>query len=182
MKKFIALLLTAALFLPVLAQDDTKESPEKNVLKVNLLPLIIKTGSIFYERELTKNLSGQLGVGYLNYKFDNLSFSGLFLTPEVRIYPRGNAIDGFYVAPYGRFQQLNLEAGDGKATYTNYGGGLVFGRQWITNSGFTLDFFFGGHYGTGSVDVTTPSTTEKFDTKKFEGFRTRVGLALGFAF
>lgn len=182
MKKILSLILAIALFLPALAQDNPKESVEKNVMKVNLLPLVIGTGSIFYEREITNHIGAQLGVGYLNYTVNDNGFSGLFLTPEVRFYLRGNAIDGFYMAPYGRFQHLQIKVDNGEANYNNYGGGLAFGRQWILNSGFTLDLFFGGHFGSGSIDVTSSSGTTSFDTDKFEGFRTRVGFALGFAF
>jgi len=61
------------------------------------------------------------------------------------------------------------------------GGGLIFGRQWITDSGFTMDLFFGGHYG--KADVTVDSGPDSFDkTGLFEGFRMRMGFAIGFAF
>jgi hypothetical protein len=43
-----------------------------------------------------------------------------------------------------------------------------------------IDFFFGGHYTSANVEMT--SGTEPPDVTKFDGFKTRVGLALGFAF
>ena len=106
----------------------------------------------------------------------------VILTPEARFYPKQNAIDGFYLAPYVRYQNFSLEntESNDKGTYTKFGGGLLFGRQWITNSGFTMDLFFGGHYSKGSVDVE--SGTDSFDVGKFEGFGLRVGFAIGFAF
>ena len=58
-------MLLAIIAIPSIAQE-SNESEEKNVLKVNTLSLIIGTGSIFYEREFTDNLSGQMGVAYLN--------------------------------------------------------------------------------------------------------------------
>lgn len=179
MKKIITLMLLAILAIPSIAQE-SNESEEKNVLKVNTLSLIIGTGSIFYEREFTNNLSGQMGVAYLNYKIEDAKFTGLILTPEMRFYPKQNAIDGFYIAPYVRYQNFSIEGDNGKGTYSNIGGGVAFGRQWITKSGFTMDLFFGGHYGSGKVEVE--SGTEDFDTAKFDGFRTRIGFAIGFAF
>ena len=69
-----------------------------------------------------------------------------------------------------------------KASLSVVGGGLLFGRQWITKSGFTMDLFFGGHYGSGSAKASDSGGTSWFNTDLFSGFRTRVGFALGFAF
>ncbi|MGE0076790.1 MAG: DUF3575 domain-containing protein [Bacteroidales bacterium] len=177
MRKIVMLTLLALVVLPSIAQ----ESEEKNVLKINTLSLIVGTGSIFYEREFSDNLSGQMGAAYLNYKIGDTEFSGLILTPEVRFYPRNNAIDGFYVAPYIRYQNFSLEDGEYKATYSNFGGGISLGRQWVTDSGFTMDLFFGAHYTSGKIDVDS-GTEDDFDVSNFDGFRTRVGFSIGFAF
>jgi len=183
MKKLLTLLLAIVLVIPTFSQDKPATSTEKNVLKVNTLSLILGTGSIFYERKFTDLTAGQLGVAYMSYKFGETKFSGLILTPELRIYAKKNAIDGFYLAPYFRYQQFTLEntLADSKGTLTTVGGGLVFGRQWITNSGFTMDLFFGGHYG--NADLKVNHGTDSFDkTNLFGGFRTRIGFSIGFAF
>lgn len=180
MKKVIVLALICLFVIPAFAQE-SEVSEEKNVFKINTLSLIVGTGSIFYERKFTDNVSGQIGVAYLNYGIKDTRFTGLILTPEVRFYPKKNAIDGVYLAPYGRFQNYSLKGGDDRADYTNIGGGLVVGRQWITKSGFTMDLFFGGHYGSGKIDVKQ-GDEESFSTGIFEGFRTRMGFSLGFAF
>jgi hypothetical protein len=184
MKKLITLATLVMLALPMLAQEKPAVSEEPNVVKVNTLSLIIGTGSLFYERKLSDNLSGQLGVGYLNYKVEDSKLTGVFLTPEVRLYPKSNAIDGFYLAPYFRYQNLQVEntQTNDKGTYTNYGGGLVIGRQWITDSGFTMDLFFGGHYSKGKINAQEGSTGDNLDVAKFEGFRPRIGFSIGFAF
>jgi len=104
------------------AQEKPTVSEESNVVKVNILSLLVGTGSFFYEHKLTDNLSGQMGVGYLNYKIGDSKFSGLILTPEVRFYPKSNAIDGYYLAPYFRYQNFKLENTEtnNKGTYGNY--------------------------------------------------------------
>lgn len=181
MKKICVFILLILVSLPSFAQGESNVSEEKNVVKINTLSLIILAPSIFYEREFSDMVSGQLGVGYLNYNIGDTKFTGLILTPEVRLYLKKNAIDGFYLGPYFRYQNFSLEADDSKASYTNYGGGLTIGRQWILESGFTMDLFFGGHYGAGELKVDT-GTEDQFDTGKFDGFRTRVGFAIGFAF
>ena len=186
MKKvmFLSIIGLAFSFLasPVFAQDKPDVSVEKNVLKVNTLSLILGTGSVFYEREISDLTSAQFGVAYLSYKFGDTKFHGLILTPEFRFYVRKNAIDGFYIAPYLRYQDFGYETKDNssKGSFTGFGGGIVFGRQWIFQKGFVMDLFFGGHYTNKNLDIT--SGTEPPDITKIEGFKTRVGFSIGFAF
>jgi Protein of unknown function (DUF3575) len=183
MKKTLILLLVIVLTMPTFAQEQSDVSTEKNVLKLNTLSLFVLTPSIFYEHKISDMTSAQFGVGYLGYKISDVKFTGLFLTPEFRIYPKKNAIDGFYIAPYLRYMNLSVKSttDDTKASLSVIGGGLLFGRQWITKSGFNMDLFFGGHYGSGSAKANSGDTSW-FDSNLFSGFRTRVGFAIGFAF
>jgi hypothetical protein len=182
MKKICIFLLVVLFAIPSFAQEESNVSPDKNVIKINTLSLIVLCPTIFYERKLSDMASAQLGVGYLNYTFSSTKFSGVILTPEVRFYLKKNAIDGFYLSPYFRYQNFSLEVDTtGKATYSNYGGGLNIGRQWIFKKGFVIDVFVGGHYSSGSLDIKS-GTTDSFNLAKFEGFRTRIGFALGFSF
>lgn len=182
MKKIIAFCLVIVLAIPLLAQEKSDVAPEKNVLKVNTLALIIGTGSIFYERKISDMTSAQLGFAFLSYKFGDTRFTGLILTPEYRIYPKNSAIDGFYIAPFLRYQNFTVKntSTDGKGTLTSIGGGVDFGRQWILAKGFTMDLFFGGYYSSSKVKVN--SGTDSFDTSNLTGFRPRIGFSLGFAF
>jgi hypothetical protein len=182
MKKTLIILLAVVFAIPSFSREKTTSvASEKNVLKINTLCLILGTGSVFYERKLSDAMSGQLGVAYLNYKISGTKFTGLILTPEVRFYTKKNAIDGMYVAPYIRYQNYSLSDNSAKGTLSSIGGGLLLGRQWIKASGFTMDLFFGGHYGSASLKATEGDVTT-FDTKLFSGFGFRVGFALGFAF
>lgn len=162
------------------SEKKSETKTEKNVLKVNTLSLFLATGSIFYEHKLSDGVSGQLGLAYMGVKIQDTKFTGVILTPEVRLYPRKNAIDGFYIAPYLRYQNFTLQSGVNKGSLSSMGGGLLFGRQWITRSGFTMDLFFGGHYGSSSVKVD--SGTDSFNTNLITGFGMRIGFALGFSF
>jgi Protein of unknown function (DUF3575) len=182
MKKTLILFLTIVVSIPSFSQEKSISSTEKNVLKINTLSLIVGTGTLFYEREITDMTSIQMGVGYMGYKFTDTKFSGLILTPEFRIYPRKNAIDGFYIAPYLRYLNFAVKSNsDDNASLTVMGGGLLFGRQWITDSGFNMDLFFGGHYGSASAKADIGGT-DWVESSLFSGFKTRVGFALGFAF
>jgi hypothetical protein len=183
MKKLLLFLVVIMLAIPLFAQEKSDVSTEKNVLKINTLSLFLGTGSIFYERKVSDMTSAQLGVAYLGFKFSDTKFTGLILTPEFRIYPKKTAIDGMYIAPYLRYQNYTLSnaSTSTKGTLSSIGGGLLFGRQWITKSGFTMDLFFGGHYGSSSVKATSGNVST-FNTNLFSGFGVRVGFALGFAF
>lgn len=181
MKKLLFFLLTVLLTISSFAQDKPAVSTEKNVLKVNTLSLILGTGSIFYEHGFSDKISGQLGVGFLNYGSSGNRFSGLFLTPELRFYPKGEAIDGMYIAPYLRYQNLTVKVDPYKASLINMGGGVAFGRQWITDSGFTMDLFFGGHFTSADLKVKS-GTPSDFKISAFDGFGVRIGFAIGFGF
>jgi hypothetical protein len=86
-----------------------------------------------------------------------------------------------YLAPYLRYQSLGVKVDPDKATLTNFGGGLAFGRQWVTDSGFTMDLFFGGHYTSAKLKVNSGDVSV-FNIGAFDGFGVRIGFALGFAF
>jgi len=180
MKKIIILFLTLILTCPSFSQDKTLVTSENNVLKINSLSLFLATGSVFYEHKLSDGASGQLGIAYVGLKFQDTRFTGIILNPEVRIYPHKTAIDGFYVAPYLRYQNYTLESGADKGSLSSIGGGVLFGREWITKSGFVMDLFFGGHYVSRNIKVD--SGTNSFNTNLITGFGIRVGFAIGFAF
>ena len=180
MKKAFIFLLAVIFAFPSFSQDKPQVAPEKNVLKINSLSLFLATGSVFYERKLSDGTSGQLGLAYVGLKIQDTRFTGIILTPEVRIYPKKNAIDGFYVAPYLRYQNYTLQSGSDRGSLSSIGGGFLFGREWITKSGFTMDLFFGGHYGSSNIKVD--SGTDSFKTNLITGFGIRVGFAIGFAF
>jgi hypothetical protein len=183
MKKLLLILVGIMLAFPSFSQEKSDVSTEKNVLKINTLSLFLGTGSIFYERKVSDMTSAQMGVAYLGFKFNNTKFTGLILTPEFRVYPKKTAIDGMYVAPYIRYQNYTLSntSTSAKGSLSSIGGGLLFGRQWITKSGFTMDLFFGGHYGSASIKATQ-GDVNTFNTSLFSGFGVRIGFALGFAF
>jgi Protein of unknown function (DUF3575) len=183
MKKALVLLFVIVLAMPSFSQDKKDVASEKNVLKINALSLLLGTGSVFYERKFSDMTSGQLGVAYMGLKIGDTRFTGLILTPEFRIYPKKNAIDGFYIAPYLRYQSFTVKnaTADADGTLSSMGGGLLFGREWIKKSGFTMDLFFGGHYGSSSLKLNSGSSSS-INSNFLSGFGVRVGFALGFAF
>lgn len=180
MKKLAILLLALGFTVTSFSQDQPTVASYKNVMKVNTLALIIRTGAVFYEREISDLTSVQLGIAYMNYRIDETHLDGVGITPEFRFYIRRNALDGFYVGPYLRYNNFGFDDNYSTGRYKAFGGGVAFGRQWIFEKGFVIDLFFGGHYTNSDITLTSGSETPDFT--KIEGFSIRTGFALGFAF
>ena len=96
---------------------------QKNVVKLNLTPLVITDITVQYERVLFKKFSVAMGIGYIPDRplpgffptiptINNIKFSGYSLTPEIRIYPHllKDAPRGFYLAPYLKYSKYNVAA------------------------------------------------------------------------
>ncbi|MCA8833159.1 DUF3575 domain-containing protein [Hymenobacter pini] len=191
------LLLAATL----VAASATSALAQNNVVKVNIFSPIVKTGSFFYEHKLNDNSSLQLGALFTNWSSHDDRISGFAITPEYRFYlsERTTALEGFYVGPFLRYQNLTLKTTyDGftydsngnpiskpqtdKASLNTFGGGVVVGRQWIFKERFSLDTFLGPSYNAGKVSTETSSGSDTFDPGPFDGFGVRAGVTFGLAF
>jgi opacity protein-like surface antigen len=180
MKKI--LLAAAVLCVGITAINAQKVSQENN-FKVNILSPIVRTGSVFYERKLGESTTGQLGFFYTGYSIDNLKLRGFGITPEFRYYasPDKGAMNGFYLAPFARYQNYTLTEDANKGTFSSIGGGLLIGNQWMLKGGINIDLFIGPSISTGSIKVK--SGTDNFDLPfGLEGFGVRSGLTVGIAF
>jgi len=175
MKKLLLCAVTALIFFNAKAQE------VKNTIKINPLSALLSTGSVFYERKVNEGMSAQLGVAYTGVKLDDTKFSGLAITPEVRFYIKKHAPTGMYAAPFLKYQNYTVSDHTDKGSYTSFGGGALMGHQWVYNSGFTLDLFFGPSYNNGKYKATI--VTDEPDIKGgIEGFGIRTGVAIGFGF
>jgi len=175
MKKLLLVAVTALMFL------NTKAQEVQNTIKINPLSALIRTGSVFYERKTNDAMSLQLGVAYTGVKLDDTKFSGLAITPEIRFYIKKHAPTGLYAAPFLRYQSYTTSDDTDKGSYKSFGGGALIGHQWVYNSGFTLDLFFGPSYNNGNYSATV-GTDEPEISGGIEGFGIRTGIALGFGF
>ncbi|WP_165370599.1 DUF3575 domain-containing protein [Hymenobacter persicinus] len=183
----------------IVAATSASAVAQNNVVKVNILSPIVKTGSFFYEHKLNASSSLQIGGLFTSAKIEDTKISGFALTPEYRFYlsERTPAPEGFYVGPFVRYQNLTL-----KSTYTDsynstgtpttqtdeaslntFGGGVVVGRQWIFKDTFSLDIFLGPSYNGGSIEVkSTSNGNGTFDAGPLTGFGVRTGITFGLAF
>lgn len=118
--KTILFFLTLALSLFLFEQNS---QAQKNVVKLNLTPLIIRDVTVQYERVFLEKFSVALGMSYMlngpqpsyipKIPFvDGLKFSGFSITPEIRIYPHilKGAPRGLYLAPYLKYSRYSLDA------------------------------------------------------------------------
>ncbi|MFY7900937.1 MAG: DUF3575 domain-containing protein [Chitinophagaceae bacterium] len=179
MKKILLGIALCLFTLMLNAQIGIKE----NNIKVNLLSPLVRTGSVFYERKLGSSTTGQIGFFYTGYSSDGLKLRGFGITPEFRYYASENkgAMNGFYVAPFVRYQNYSLSESNNKGTLNTFGGGLLLGNQWVLKGGLNIDFFIGPSYTGGKIKVT--DGTDSFDLPfGINGFGLRSGLTIGIAF
>lgn len=184
MKKF---LLSAGL----LAGLSTTASAQTNAFKINIFSPLVRTGSFFFEHKVSEHSSAQLGALFTAWSVGETRISGFALTPEYRFYlSEKPALEGFYFAPFLRYQNLSLteptgyasSARDDKATLSTFGGGMLAGYQLLFKRRFTLDGFLGPSYNGGSLKVESENSQTTFDVGTFQGFGLRAGVTFGVAF
>ncbi|WP_448518241.1 DUF3575 domain-containing protein [Rhodoflexus sp.] len=184
-KPFLCLLL-AGLSLQAVAQSES-DTPPKNLIKVNLLSPVVRTGSFFYERVLNDKSSLQLGFYYTGSSVFGTQFRGIGITPEYRFYLSESKVTpaGFYVAPFARYQNLRLtdkDVSDLSARYSSIGGGVSVGNQWLFKNQVSLDVFGGPSFNATSFRGNNGATEDDFFLTNLGYFSFRFGITLGFAF
>jgi hypothetical protein len=170
------------LLIAVIMVAGIQANAQSNVVKLNILSLVVKTANISYEKVLNETRSFQIGVAYTGASISETHLKGLQITPEYRFYlSETSAPNGVYAAPWIRYSNLSVESGDSKASLTSFGGGAVIGKQWIFKESISLETFLGPGYSSSSVDVEQ-GTEESFNLGSFDGFGLRFGINFGLAF
>lgn len=127
--KFLTILFVMVFFMNSFSQ--------KNVIKTGLFSVVFNSFSFAFEKVVEDNKSLQIGFYISGFE----GMSGVGITPEFRFYPEKIAPNGFYLAPYLRFQATEND---------NYlGGGLIIGRQWVFGEVISLDIFIGPAFNDG---------------------------------
>ena len=188
MKKTILFFILLLCIQGFFAEKSQAQTDKKNIIKVNLFSPIVRTASIFYEREVSETVSAQLGFFYTGASIDDTEFRGFGITPEVRFYLSDKGTpEGFFIAPFVRYQNFNLTIEDAdlqidsEADLTGIGGGLLIGGQWVFKDVVSLDVWGGPSYSSVSIDVTS-GDEDDFSLGSVDGFGVRFGVTLGFAF
>lgn len=124
---------------------------QSNVIKLNTVSLALKTGSFFFEHKVNSDHSLNLGLFVTNYSTsssggpvsDKTQWTGFGLTGEYRIYTGGEALHGFFIGPYLRFQNYNYTETssflggapvEDKAKLTTFGGGGVWDGRGLSKT------------------------------------------------
>lgn len=157
------------LFFVLLSCTFSLAHAQKNIVKVNPIGIIFGVFNAEYEHAFTEKSSFTIGASYLNWKNVNVTAVGADLGYRFYFSKTTAAPEGMFLSPF-------ISLGNYKYTDTNetafavgYGGRA--GYQWIWDSGFALDLYFG--YGYQNV---------KFTSKTISGGLPQLGIALGYAF
>ncbi len=161
----------------------------QNVIKINYLSIPLSTLNLAYETAVSEKASVQLqGYYWFGGSLGDVKYSGYGITPELRFYPNGEAPQGFFLAPYGRYQDWTIESDvtedtetyTAKAHSTSVGGGLCLGGQWVFGDMITLDVWGGPGYNFYSLKY---DQGEEGDIDpRGEGFTIRFGSTIGLKF
>jgi hypothetical protein len=189
-KLFLAIILIVGIFVSNLSQ--AQDGP-KNIVKINFLSPIVSTASLFYERVISESSSVQLGLLYTGAGIGSgdtkTTIRGFAITPEFRYYlSEKGAPQGFFIAPYLRYQNYELTAKDAqtstdeKATFSGFGGGVLVGGQWIFKQRISLEVFGGPGYTSRNVKYEGTATEEDFTFGGLSGVTFRFGATIGVAF
>lgn len=161
------------------------------VIKTNPLSLAVANINLGVEKSIAEKTTVQLHAGYwLGGTVGDTKFDGFFVTPEVRFYVTDHgAPQGFYVAPFVRFESLSAKtketvfgSAEGKATLSRVGGGAVAGYQFLFGDKVTLDIFLGPKYLSNSVKYSDGADENSLSLGQFNGsFGLRFGTTIGIA-
>ncbi|MBD2767057.1 DUF3575 domain-containing protein [Hymenobacter sp. BT664] len=176
------------LTLGIISSGTLMANAQSNALKLNLFSLPVKTASVFFEHAVGEQSSVQLGFAYTGFSVSDTKFSGFSITPEYHFFLTGEAMKGFYIGPYARYQNYTLSSEESfagstqknEATLSTFGGGINLGYQWVFKQRVVLEPFLRTGYSSGSLKVK--SGDDNFSLGVFNGFGILPGLNLGVAF
>jgi len=179
-----------------------------NVVKIKLLPLIFTMFTLQYERSIKENMSVACDFSFLrrsvtetnlNNESFTTTYSAFGFSPEFRLYPNGDAREGFFVGPYatylnfgikGEYVNSNSAKGTGEISgITAIGGGVLLGWKWLIQDAFVIETHLGYNY----LSLTTPSTVnvtytdgtngqERVPELSVSGGLPTGGVTIGYAF
>jgi hypothetical protein len=198
-KYFFALLI----FQLLLAAPRDSFSQSKNVIKTSVIPIFLKDYSLYFERRIHKNISFSIGGSYMperglpsavtnfsggsSVDLSKISFSGLSITPEIRIFPglklRHPAPHGFYISLYVKVRSYQVDfpyayndstTFDFSGKFTGVGIGMMLGHQWIIKDRFSIDWWISGvHFG--NLYSTFEVTDDKLSSISQNDFIEKLG-------
>lgn len=163
-----------------------KAQDPQNVIKVNPLGALFGAANLGYERVLGEKTSIEITPSFGTLNFGGLKYSSVGLGADYRFYhsKEKNAPLGFYIAPGLQYSGGKISATDdfgnsADVKFSSFSVKGVLGRQWIWDSGFTIDLNGGVSYST--FNYSGGSNLQGL-TFKGSGIIPTLSFALGYAF
>jgi len=214
-------LLTLCLLFFVVANSFAQKADPKNVVKLGFPELFAASLNLAYERAINDKVSFQITGGYRHIQDsygitwtdndntrseDRKIYAGYTVVPELKYYLTNTtwaAPKGFYISAFGRYGKYDVEFKDNttntndynaKYSYTESGGGVLGGFQFILAKVFVMDFYIGPQFKVRTlqpivwenprVAKTNPKTAASYIGLENDGQRpgVRIGFKIGAAF
>ena len=142
-------------------------TPRNNLIVINPLKFFL-----FYNLSYFHKFTNTLIIG-AGFQMPTLrGISGYGLNGEVRLYPTGKNMRGFYVAPNISYNSLSSDEG---AKADIFSAGILVGWQWFPGDQFALGFGIGADYYIGTVTETNG------DFENYSGFVPALRFDIGYA-
>jgi len=184
--KQLILCLSVICFWQVLQAQNNKrfvDQEYKSALKFNLLSPIVGAIAINYENKLNNDASFIASASYFTGQIDNTTepVRGFVASLEYRFYTGDEAMKGFYLQPYVRYQYFkDIQTKTDELSVP--GIGLLAGYQYIFVKRIVLDLNFGPAYNFGTLS-SPQNLYNNSDLKPiFRGYWMRGGVSVGFLF
>lgn len=206
-KKTAGALVVGLFSLSSFAQTSTKDTTVtegKNLIKLNLPSLVMKTVNVQYERAIYGKTSVGIGLrlmpkGKLPFssslddiddQLGSLEMGNFAITPEIKFYMGKGVFKGFYIAPYLKYANYNLsidyEYGDNgesiplSGKLNTYTAGVLFGAQWRVANKFYLDWsIFGPQYGISRGNIAGKKALNAQEQKELREELDDIDLPVG---
>jgi hypothetical protein len=127
----------------VIISQTTDITPRNHILIINPLKFLL-----FYNISYFQKVSERVVVGGGIQMPTVSGLNGFGANAEVRIYPTGENLRGFYFAPNVSFNHLFTEDG----TTSPFSFGVLVGWQWFPGDQFAIGFGIGVDYYIGTVE------------------------------
>jgi len=154
-------------------------------VKMNLISTAaVKTFNLIPEYAINKRFSAQIGFYRTNnYEYKIHVFSGLAITPEVRVHLLPRYLEGLYAGPFFRYRKLSwdIPSKGAGAEFVSLGGGITFGYQFVIKNLVVLDLFAGPAFSRHDLIIKT-GVADDFKLPITTSVGARAGIGLGFAF
>lgn len=141
-------------------QIEAEAAGPRNTVTISPINLIFGTVSLEYERRLGSHASLFVGpevllpFGAFRGLDEDESLFGVEGRIGVRLFPFGNALEGFYTAFDLNIGWARAEAGEQSATGSTGSLGLSIGGQWQVDDVFAVGLDIGGGWRLSQIDLS----------------------------